>query len=255
MSILKLFDPAARARSVNPLTAPRNSRNRPAAIEPLCPYCRAAVPKIPKYKAICDRCGQTYFVRTRPGESHPALVTLRQAAALDENRAVQPAWTRSAVAAEPVSDRPINWVWAYSTAEKQWHQLRRSLTLHERDGNWLLYRNARFEMAEIRRRQGRHKEAVDVYLEVWYLDLNGPHDCWGVIGARRVYESSPFQPNDGMTTPVVARWVNRLGIRMDVEKAYIERLFGEIALKAYRTLNLPVTPREAWAVIQRELVI
>ena len=250
MSPLKLFTSAARASGSTHFPPRRATRH-----EILCPYCRAAAPGIPKYKAICSRCGQTYFARTRPGDDRPGLVTARQAAALDENRATRPAWTRDTLAAEPVNERPINWVWAYSAGEKQWHALRRSLTLHARDGNWLIYRNTRFEMAEIRRRQGRHKEAFEIYLEVWYLDLNGPHDCWGVVGVRRLYESSPFQPGDSLTTPVVARWTNRLGIKLDMEKQAIERLFGEMAIKLWRSLTLPLTPREAWQMIEPELVV
>ncbi len=237
---------------VLPAAPPATGRPKPL---PICPYCRARVAKVPKYKAICNRCGQTYYVRARPGESHPALVTARQAAAVDENRATQPRWKQLPTPAEAAEERSFNWFWAHSTAESQWRQQKRMLALHAREGNWLLYRNTRFDMAEVRRRQVRLREALDIYLEVWYLDLNGPQDSWGVVESRRLYETTAFQPSRGLTTPVVARWTNRLGVRLDVDRQGMERLFGEIATRLYRTLELPLTPREAWRALEPELAL
>ncbi len=239
---------AARPRA----TLPPLARRRPPTV---CPYCRAFVEKPPDYRGICQRCGQTYYVRTRPGESWTSLLTARQVAAVEENRATQPQLAARQEAHEEERSSRFNWFWTYSTAEGQWRTLKRSATLHARDGNWLLYRNARYGMAELRRKQGRLREALDLYLEVWYLDLNGPHDCWGVVAARRVYETVPFSPDQGLTTPAVSRWVNRVSVRLDLERAQLERLFLDIALRAYRTLNLPLTPQEAWRTVATEIVV
>jgi hypothetical protein len=216
------------------------------------------VPKIPPYKAICTRCGQTYFVRVRPGEARPALVTARQAAAADENRKVRPlpgAPDPRTVSPDPESERSFNWFWSYSTAESRLRKLRHELVVHASEGDWLHFRNARFEMAEIRRRQSRLREALELYLAVWYLDLNGPADCWGVVSARRIYATEPFDPALGMTTPVVARWANRLALRLDLERRTIQRLFLEIATREYQSLGLPVPPAEAWALVDDELAL
>jgi len=39
--------------------------------------------------------------------------------------------------------------------------------------NWGLYRNIRFEMAELLKKEGKFKNALQTYLEVLYLDQNG----------------------------------------------------------------------------------
>lgn len=194
-------------------------------------------------------------MRTRPGDSWPSLLTARQVAAVEENRATQPRLAARQEAHEEVRASRFNWFWTYSTAEGQWRTLKRGATLYARDGNWLLFRNARYGMAELRRKQARLREALDLYLEVWYLDLNGPHDCWGVFGARRVYETAPFSPDQGLTTPAVARWVNRVCVRLDIDKMQIERLFVDIALRAWRQLNLPLTPHDAWRIVAEEIVV
>ncbi len=222
---------------------------------PACPYCRAPVAKIPKYKAICDRCGKTYYARERPGESGPALVTARQVAALDENRATQPRWKRLPTGTEAQEEGSYNWFWAHSSAEGQWRKLNRSVTQNAREGNWLLFRNGRFEMAEIRRKQARLREALDIYLEVWFFDLNGPRDAWGVSGARRIYESAPFNPGQGVITPIVARWVNRLGVRLELDRRQLEQRFAEVATRSYRAFEMPLPPAEAWRAVADEIVI
>lgn len=222
---------------------------------PVCPYCRAPVAKIPKYKAICNRCGKTYYARVRPSESYPALVTARQVAALDENRATQPRWLRLPTPAEAQEENTYNWFWAYSSGEGQWRKLNRAAAQHARDGNWLLFRNARFEMAEIRRKQARLREALEIYLEVWYFDLNSPRDAWGVSGARRIYESAPFSPAQGITTPVVARWVNRLGVRLEMDRGQLEQKFADVAARAYRNFEMPLPPADAWRALAGEIVV
>lgn len=243
----------ASAQAQKPVPPPVAIARRNAP--PACPYCRAPVAKIPKYKAICDRCGKTYYARVRPGESHPALVTARQVAALDENRATQPRWLRLATAAEAQEERNYNWFWAHSTAEAQWRKLSRAIAQHAHDGNWLLFRNARFEMAEIRRKQARLREALDLYLEVWYFDLNGPRDAWGASSTRRIYESAPFSPAKGISTPVVARWVNRLGVRLELDRQQLQERFDDVAVRAYRGHELPLPPADAWRALAPEIVV
>lgn len=227
----------------------------PVPTTPVCPYCRAPVKVIPRYKAVCQRCGQTFYARVRPGEKLATLLTARQAAALDENRAARERPIPGRKAWLDPNEGRFNWFWAYSTAEGQWRALRKSLALHARDGNWLLYRNARYEMAELRRRQARLKEATELYLEVWYLDLNGPHDCWGTMGQRRVYENAAWYPPEGLTTPVVARWTHRLAVHFHLDKEAVERIFRDVAQRSFQQLELPLAPAEAWRTIRNELLL
>jgi hypothetical protein len=265
---------ARSGRSRLPQTLPPQRR-------PVCPSCRAPIHGAPRNGDLCDRCGNRYYLRRKSGSPTLYLLSAAQAAAFDQSQPVATrrtdparagssrtgAATERTAAGEPSQRRaplfaPVrsesdrrrfNWVWVHGTAEGHWRQLKRSLTLHARDGNWLLYRNARFEMAEIRRKQDRLHEAYDLYLEVWYLDLNGPHDCWGVSGVRRLYEEAPFQPVHGLTTPLVARWVNRIAQRQHYDLMLVERNFIEIATRLYQSMSLPVTPREAWRQVQRDL--
>jgi hypothetical protein len=246
----------------------RLPRELPPQRRPVCPSCRAQITGTPRNGDLCPRCGSRYYLRKKPNSPTLFLLSAAQAAAFDQNapHPAAPAAPAQGVqngrARTPrprnalgIDKRRFNWVWVHGTAEGQWRQLKRSLTLHARDGNWLLYRNARFEMAEVRRKQDRLREALELYLEVWYLDLNGPRDCWGVSGVRRIYEDAPFQPADGLTTPVVARWVNRIAERLYVDVLQLEREFGQIATRLYQSMHLPVTPRDAWLIARRDVAV
>jgi len=267
----------------------RLPRTLPPQRTPVCPSCRAPVAGPLRDGDLCARCGSPYYLRRRTNAPTVYLLSAAQAVAFDANQPgarPQSAPADAAQAAaqsarnhpapppeaqsearaggpaagtlplpEPQEKRRFNWMWVHGTAEGQWRQLRRSLTQHARDGNWLLYRNARFEMAEVRRKQDRLREALELYLEVWYLDLNGPNDCWGVSGVRRLYEEAPFNPVNGLTTPMVARWVNRIAERLLLDARQVELLFAEIATRLYQAMGLPLTPRDAWRSVRVDLLV
>lgn len=242
----------------------RLPRTLPPSRHPVCPSCRAQISGTPRNGDLCPKCGSRYYLRHKPNTPTVYLLSAAQAAAFDADtpRPAPPAARPAAHthllghrSAPEVDKRRFNWVWIHGTAEGQWRAAKRSLTLHARDGNWVLYRNARFDMAEVRRKQDRLREALDLYLEVWYLDLNGPHDCWGVSGVRRLYEDAPFQPADGLTTPLVARWVIRIAERLFMDQPQVERAFGDIATRLYQALSLPLTPGEAWRLARRDVAL
>jgi tetratricopeptide (TPR) repeat protein len=49
-----------------------------------CPYCHESLPRMPRRKSICHRCGESICLRTRPGESETLLVTEDEAKKIDE---------------------------------------------------------------------------------------------------------------------------------------------------------------------------
>lgn len=239
----------------------RLPRALPAQRRPVCPSCRAPLAGSLRNGDLCSKCGSRYYLRRKANSGTRYLLSAAQAAAFDADVA-RPAAAPQARAAAATRRQPLdtdkrrfNWMWVYGTAEGQWRAAKRALTLHARDGNWVLYRNSRFEMAEVRRKQDRLREALDLYLEVWYLDLNGPHDCWGVSGVRRIYEDAPFQPADGLTTPLVARWVIRIAERLYMDQPQVERAFVEIATRLYQSMGLPLTPGDAWRLARRDVAL
>ena len=62
---------------------------------------------------------------------------------------------------------------APSENDVKWGLLNKEVTEHAVNGMWGLYRNTRFQMAELLRKEGKLKQALFTYCWVCYLDLNG----------------------------------------------------------------------------------
>jgi hypothetical protein len=134
----------------------------------------------------------------------------------------------------------------------QWAQLNRALPEYANQNQWGLYRNARLSMGDILKRQGRYLEALDTYLEVCYLDLNGPNNC-GTRDASILKEYPSFDPKDESLAPGVVRYVIEMMERQNLSKDDARTRFCEIAAKAQRSLNLPVPPDKVWRILAEEI--
>src|SRR5271165_6105971 len=99
-------------------------------------------------------------------------------------------------------------------------------------------------MGDILKKEARYREALDTYLEVCYLDLNGPNNC-GTLDPSILKEFPPFDPKDESVAPVVVCYVVDILERQNMSKNDARTRFCEIAAKVQHTLNLPVAPDQA----------
>ena len=79
-------------------------------------------------------------------------------------------------------------------SDVQWSLLNQELLEHAKKRNWGLFRNTKVAMAEIFRKENRLSAALGGYLEVCYLDLNGPSNTGGVDDAELLREYPPWNP-------------------------------------------------------------
>ncbi len=118
-----------------------------------------------------------------------------------------------------------------------------------RAGHWRAYRDARLAYADDLLRRGRPLHCLDLLLEIWYLDLNGPRDRVEgpqAGGARLDMEDPPFLPSQGGTAPAVARAICRLVEGLGMDRAAVEVAFFAVAGPAYRNFALPLSPKQLW---------
>lgn len=115
---------------------------------------------------------------------------------------------------------------------------------HVENGEWGLYRNARYERAEHLRRNGHWEQAGVLYVEVLIFDLQG---VTGGAGPPQYHEAyrSPM--------PAVVREVARFSLRskMDGEefRAVYRRVIDEIWMDAF-----PRSPQEVWTELRAHVV-
>ncbi|MBI3325182.1 MAG: hypothetical protein HYZ81_00555, partial [Nitrospinae bacterium] len=203
-----------------PLAASTPASPRPAftpigQVDAICPTCHQPLAKKPGRKTQCPHRDAFMYVRTPPLDRQKVLVTEAQIQQIEEQWAIvdgrhgqylgeRQAYEamRAQLAKSFGREPPEN--------DVKFALLNQQLIEHSLQGNWGLYRNARWQMAEILRKEGRAKGTLAIYLEILYLDLNGPRNTSGVIDPSFLREFPPFDRRQAMVAPGILHEVSRL---------------------------------------------
>jgi hypothetical protein len=136
----------------------------------------------------------------------------------------------------------------------RWALLNKELPRHAANQDWGLYRNARLEMGDILKKRSMLEPALLTYLEVCYLDLNGPNNCGGHRdNPELLREYPPFSRSFAGLAPSVTGYLQAVIEMLGFDSKRVEGLFLAVAQQQQDNLRLPVAPRRAWAAIKREL--
>jgi DNA-directed RNA polymerase subunit RPC12/RpoP len=241
-------------------------------LDAVCPHCNQGLEKKPGRKKKCPRCGQFIYVRTRPSDGEKVLVTEAQAekiqeqwfivhggkhdAYLEAKRQVAQGKVKlaerfaeeKAMLAERFGREP-------SDNDVQWGLLNDELLGHIQQRNWGLFRNVKLAMAELLRKEGRSTQALGFYLEVCYLDLNGPNNIGGETDSELLREFPPWDPSSALSL----RFTALPGLaadmieKMNLTPATVEGIFRQKAFALHAGLHLPLSPTDAWPQVKQAL--
>jgi uncharacterized Zn finger protein (UPF0148 family)/ribosomal protein L40E len=174
-----------------PLEAETSAKREGPVIVPLCPYCGSALKKLPQRKTLCPSCKKPIYVRSRPANRKKTLVTQEQADEIEEE------WT-IAREVDELSDsdrqrfenirKAIREKYGSEVPKKihralhdvRWSSYNREGLECVRKSNFGMFRNTRLRMAQMMQEEGKYKRALEFYLEVCYIDLNGPRNNEGL---------------------------------------------------------------------------
>lgn len=135
-----------------------------------------------------------------------------------------------------------------------WRTLNTRLIEHAHHRDWGLYRNTRFEMAEILRKEMKIEQALQTYLEICYIDLNGPNNTGGINNMGLLKELPPFNPKqNALIAPGVVNLIKRIMKKLELDKAKTKSIFIKHNLRIERSLKLPLSPFECWPSLKKEL--
>jgi hypothetical protein len=220
----------------------------------VCPHCSSPFPKMPARKTRCLACNSFVYSRTRPSDRRKILVCEDDLERLEEQwstvngthddfvkqrqRRLSTRETLRQQSGKPPSDFDV-----------AWRLLNEDSIAHGAAGNWGLYRNTRFRMGESLREERRLKEALLMYLEVCYLDLDGPQNLGGVANRPDLAaEFPPFDAKgaDASLAPGVVRRCRNLVRALQLTPDELRDYFHKVAEPHHRNLRLPVDPPSAW---------
>lgn len=226
--------------------------------ETLCPYCGTAFDRPPQRKTKCKSCSNFVLVRTRPSDRKRVLVTSEQAAALEQE------WSQNYEYSRVIrTDRPGFDAEKAALTQKFggipkdtdviWSILNKERLLHASENKWGLYRNNTLDMSDVLRVEGRLKDAVRFYLEVCYLDLNGP-DNVGPISDPALRARYPrFSSRLAGLASGVVHLLASTRAKASMSDDALRSLFFMHAAEIGATLDLPVSPEDAWPILHEAL--
>jgi hypothetical protein len=231
-------------------------------LDDICPYCGQRLDKRPSRKTACLNCKQFIFVRTRPIDRQSVLVTEEQA------KVLQNEWgSCSRTSILPSLDKQEmekcrkllieKFAKSPSDVDVAWAYLNQETLRHANQRDWGHYRNTRLSMAIILEKYENPAEALKYYLEVCYLDLNGPQNTSGIEGQklRTSLKVQDFMIEDGFLAPaIIAKIIEIiLGLKFDEDK--VCQVFLQVAERSRKNLKLPVLPETAWRKVSDEIYI
>jgi len=227
-------------------------------VGPWCPYCAAPLKKKPARKKKCPSCESYIYVRTRPIDKKKILVREDQIIEVEEQWAIAQGShdeflaerrgfeeTKKAMSARFGQEAP--------DADVRWSLLNKDLTGHGLAGRWGHYRNTLMQMGDHVRKEGRKRHALEVYLEVCYLDLNGPQNRDGLSDPELLRQYPHFDPEQAFLAPGMIQLVSKLITDLEFDEEKVRSTFFKIANRTSSNLDLPVSPEEAWSLLRPEL--
>lgn len=223
-----------------------------------CPYCKNKLEKVPSRKKKCEFCGKYIYSRTRPSDRKKVLVTENQAREIDKEWQIIMG-TRDLVEQEEKEFKRLKkklrdrFGKEPSDNDVMWAKYNNELLEHGANMDWGLYRNTRFKMGELLRKEGRKNQALLTLLEVCYLDLNGPSNSNKYKDAEMIKKFPPFDPKTGFLAPGVVQIIKSLIKESDMDLSKLKSVYIKHVSRIKNSLKLPLSLEESWGKIKKEL--
>ncbi|PIC63155.1 hypothetical protein CSV79_13145 [Sporosarcina sp. P13] len=227
--------------------------------ESTCPYCGFQFDKPLSRKRACPDCKRNIYVRTLPFDNE--LDKTRVAVTEEQAENIDIAWAKKNGTYEELIKEKKNfekmkksleksWGKEPSTSDIEWHLLIEERLEHANNNQWGLYRNTTLRMAEHLYRLESYDLSLRTYLEVLYLDLNGPKNAGKINGQYHLGKHEKvFDPQGfAFVAPgIIKRIVLLKNKRIPTNDKQVKTLFIENGEQIYHALQLPLSPSLAWS--------
>lgn len=223
-----------------------------------CPYCSFILKDRPSRKKKCPNCENYIYVRVRPLDRKKVLLTKEQSDELEKQweKYNFEKYTDPELKLEIERTRQqllVKFGHEPSEHDVYWSIYNKELVEHSRNGDWGLYRNTRNKMAEQLERENNISQALDTYIEVSYIDSNGPRNMGGVNDSYILNKYPPFDPSRGSQAPGIVYNINILSKKLSITESNLQLKYFAISKSIKSELNLHITPEDAWKQFRKYL--
>jgi predicted RNA-binding Zn-ribbon protein involved in translation (DUF1610 family) len=220
---------------------------------PECPACHKALPRVPERKTACANCGEFIFIRTRACDNARVVVTAQGAHRIERDwkllaGAREPAFRYLVNEAEVEAERErlkrefvLKGATGPSDDDVKWGLLVERASRYGTEGNLGLSRNMYLSMADFLTRRWKLAEALQQYLFVCALDINGAQNRGGA-STETLREFPLFDPRLASLAPVVVNQVRMIGRKLEMATEDIQARFLDVASES----RFPLSPQKAW---------
>lgn len=226
-----------------------------------CPNCHEALKKVPGAKTKCPHCGKFMFVRTTP-DNVRLVVTKDEAEKIDEQWRIENGTQETYLEEQKkFKDKKEALRKKFGGKESsdhdvQWGLLNEDLLNYAKSGQWVSYRSAIFQMAEILRKEKRLKEALRMYLGVCYLDLNGATNMMTNESGSIISDpefNKPFDSGLAFLAPGVIDRIKKIIEKLELSKEEVKEIYFDFSNKIKKHTRAPITPVDCFSNLEAEI--
>lgn len=225
----------------------------------MCPSCGSKLKKTPGAKTKCPHCKKYMFVRTRPEDNARVVVNEAEAEKIAEEWAIRGGYHDDFLKERKRvknTKQKLTKKFGKQPSENdvKWRLLNEDLITHARKGDWGMYRNTLLSMGDVLKKDSKWEQALGMYLEVCYVDVNGPNNMGGIPRDQWQGLVNPFDPTMGFLAPGVIEYIRKISTKLGVDIKTLKKLFLDHARKQSRSLGIyPISPEQAWDKLEQEL--
>ena len=215
-----------------------------------CPYCGIELKKLPASATKCPGCGERMYIRKDNRANTRSVVTEEQAYRIDDSNNALAEGTINEYETrvrETTDMLRIRFQREPDYRDVRWSLLSQDLLTFQARGDLGLYRNTKYDMMQQLNQGGPRtlRQALDIALEVFYLDQCGPNNLGGSrsapeIGARQ-WGPAPKAVKGSLT-----EWIGDYCQRLGITAEDAAREYEASAAKSEESLRMPRSWSEIW---------
>jgi hypothetical protein len=238
--------------------------------KPECPYCNNLLDKMPSEKRKCPNCKKSIIVRTDPVDKKKILLREDQVEGFEEklqhircHNAIQRILHNSNIDATQFDQTQENLKMKLGrdpTEKEVALEIVDNLGYyHFKNLDMGLFRNSILNKGDIFKAAGDLSNALAIYLELCYIDLNGPKNCGGSKNQPELLkEYPPFNIKDSSSTfiaPGIINYIRIINNDLNLSKEEIKQIFFEHNLKVQKFRKLTLSVEDAWIKLEPEFLL
>jgi hypothetical protein len=226
--------------------------------EARCPNCQGALKKVPGSKTKCPLCGKFMLVRTDPHKRNRVVVTEDGAEQIDDETArLNGTWEDRLKEKQKIAKAKAELTKKFGGVEPSKDDLEWNLAIKDsmeyaKKHWWSSYALNQNKKAGMLYKRGKQKPALELYLQVAYLEHNGVQESEADAASRKMMAEigfKEFDPDKANLPPYSIKEVKALIKELDLNLDTVESLFIKEMSKV-KIGKLPISPQVSWEYIK-----